>query len=302
MKKQHFIPILCLFLVFRVINAQDKPANGFSQSGKVKESLSFQSSTLGREVKYSIYLPPDYESSVRSYPVVYLLHGYTDDETAWVQFGEVNMASDKAIADRTIPPMIIVMPDAGVTWYVNDYLGKNRYEDMFFRELIPFIDKTYHTRPSKEFRGVAGLSMGGYGALIYSLHHPDMFAACVAFSAAVRTDEEMMALDEKEYAGKFSFIYGPAGKPQDRLTENWRKNSVLDLVKNMPESQKSMVRFYIDCGDDDILYKGNSTLHIMMRDLKVPHEFRIRNGEHNWTYWRTGLTDGLKFIGESFHR
>ena len=84
--------------------------------------------------------------------------------------------------------MIIVMLDAGVSWYINDYQNKVRYEDMFIQELIPYIDKTYRTRPKKEFRGVAGLSMGGWSALVYSMRHPDMFAACAAFSSAVWTD------------------------------------------------------------------------------------------------------------------
>jgi len=73
-------------------------------------------------------------------------------------------------------------------------------------------------------------------------------------------------------------------------------------MKNMPEEQKTKVRFYLDCGDDDFLYKGNSTLHILMNDQKIPHEFRVRDGIHEWEYWRTGLPDALKFISKSFYR
>lgn len=270
--------------------------------GKVLESLSFHSKILGRGVKYSIYLPPDYSTSSRSYPAVYLLHGYTDNETAWVQFGEVNRYADQAIAAGEIPPMIIVMPDAGVTWYVNDYAEKIRYEDMFIQELIPYMEQTYRIRAAKEFRGISGLSMGGYGSLLYSLHHPDMFAACAAFSAAVWTDDEITSMDQQQYDGWLSAVYGPAKTPKDRLSDHYRKNSVLDLVKAIPEAQKKDVRFYIDCGDDDFLYRGNSALHVLMRDLNIPHEYRTRDGGHSWVYWRTGITDGLKFIGMSFHR
>ena len=160
--------------------------------GKVIEGNSISSEILEIDVAYSIYLPPDYDRSKRSYPVVYLLHGYSDDETAWVQFGQVQQAADKGIAKGTVPPMVIVMPDAGVTWYINDYKGVVRYEDMFFQEFIPAIENQYRIRKKKEYRGVAGLSMGGYGSLIYSLHHPDVFAACAAFSSAVMTDEEVV--------------------------------------------------------------------------------------------------------------
>ncbi len=129
--------------------------------GQVLEGLHFTSAVLGREVNYAVYLPPDYQTSSRRYPVVYLLHGYTDDESGWVQFGEIHLAADRAIAAREIPPMIIAMPDGGVTWYINDYQNKVRFEDMFVQEFIPRIDSTLRTRPDREFRGVSGLSMGG---------------------------------------------------------------------------------------------------------------------------------------------
>ena len=84
-------------------------------NGRGMESLKFQSNLMGKDVNYTIYLPPDYETSNRNYPVVYLLHGYTDDDTGWLQFGEAPYIADEAIANREIPPMIIVMPDGGVT-------------------------------------------------------------------------------------------------------------------------------------------------------------------------------------------
>ena len=164
--------------------------SGDAAAGQVLEGLKLSSTILGRDVAYAVYLPPDYATSSRRYPVVYLLHGYTDDESGWIQFGEVNLAADRAIAEREIPPMIIVMPDGGVTWYINDVSGQVRYEDMFVQELIPYIDATYRTRPSREFRGIAGLSMGGWGTLVHSLRHPELFAAGAAFSAAVWPDDE----------------------------------------------------------------------------------------------------------------
>jgi enterochelin esterase-like enzyme len=100
------------------------PALYSQNSGKVIEQVTVSSTVLGRPVNYSVYLPADYDRSERSYPVVYLLHGYTDNNTGWLQFGEVNRYADKAIADGTIPPMIIVMPDADSTWYINSYDGK----------------------------------------------------------------------------------------------------------------------------------------------------------------------------------
>lgn len=111
---------------------------GYCQSSTF-ESLKFQSKKLGKEVSYSIYLPSDYKTSERNYPVLYLLHGYTDDETMWLQSGEVKAIADQAIATGNATQMIIVMPNAWDTFYINQYDGKFPYEDMFFEELIPFL-------------------------------------------------------------------------------------------------------------------------------------------------------------------
>ena len=278
-------------------------ANAFAaDNGVVLESLELKSKILDKKVEYSIYLPPDYEISTRHYPVVYLLHGFTDDETAWVQFGEVNLAADRAIAERKIPPMIIVMPDAGVSWYINNYNDEVRYEDFMIDEFIPFIDSEYRTRAAKEFRGVSGLSMGGFGSLLLAIKHPDVFAACAAFSAGVHTDAELINMNDERYEYLFPNLYGTELTGEDRISMHYQQNSPLHLLNNVQVEKLKKVRWYIDCGDDDFLYKGNAALHVRFREQEIPHEYRIRDGAHNWTYWRTHIVNGLKFIGESFHR
>jgi len=143
--------------------------NGFyallAQNSKVYDDLSLKSKILGMDRKYAIYLPPGYETSQRSYPVLYLLHGGGDDQTGWVQFGEVQYLTDKAIAEGTATSMIVVMPDAntGKRGYSNNATGTWRYEDFFFQEFMPFIEKTYRIKADKHYRAVAGLSRGGDG-------------------------------------------------------------------------------------------------------------------------------------------
>jgi len=278
-------------------------ASDASAGQAVAEGLKLSSKILGRDVAYAVYVPPDYASSTRRYPVVYLLHGYTDDESGWIQFGEIGEAADRAIADREIPPMIIVMPDGGVAWYMNDATGTVRWEDMFVQELIPRIDATYRTRPAREFRGIAGLSMGGWGTLITLYRHTDLFAAGAAFSAAVWQDDEVAGMKQENWDKMFGPLFGATGAAgKDRLTPHFRKYNPLDLAKTLPEDSLKKVRLYIDCGDDDFLIKGNCALHAALIDRKIPHEFRVRDGGHTWSYWRTGIVDGLKFIGQSFHR
>jgi len=277
-------------------------SQGFSQTGIVKESLKYESKLLGGPVEYSIYLPPDYETSNRSYPVLYLLHGYSDDQTGWVQFGEVARIADQGIANGDFPPVIIVMPNGKITWYINDYKMVNPWEDMFVKEFIPSIEKIYRIRPKKEFRAISGLSMGGYGSLMLAMRNPDLFSSCVAFSSGTFTDKEIVDMPDNTYNMFFGDIFGKGLVGESRISDNWKAHSPLHLIYDVPKEKLKTIRFYIDCGDDDFLFEGNTQLHIQMRKLELPHEFRTRQGSHEWQYWRTGLVDGLKFIGEGFHR
>ena len=270
--------------------------------GKVLEQRTVRSSILGKEVRYSIYLPPDYNSSERSYPVVYLLHGYTDDNTGWLQFGEINRLADKAIAEGTIPPMIIVMPNGDSSFYINSYDGKEKYEDFFVTEFMPAVEKTYRIKGEKKYRGVAGLSMGGYGTLIYTMKHPELFTAGAALSAAVFDDSAIIQMPAGFYEAAFGPLFGRGLKGGERITAAFNANSPLKIVAARSAEDLKKVRYWIDCGDDDGLSKGNCLLHIALADRKVPHEFRVRDGAHTWTYWRTGIIDGLAFIGQSFHQ
>lgn len=292
-KPLHFVLTLATLFIL---------VNGMAQhTGKIYQEKNIRSGILNRTVNYTVYLPPDYESSERSYPVVYLLHGYTDDNTAWLQFGEINRYADKAIQDGTIPPMIIVMPDADSSFYINSYDGKEKYEDFFIKEFIPGIEKTWRIKSQKRFRGVAGLSMGGYGTLIYSLKYPELFAAAAPLSAAVFADEDILAFPDADWERTFGQLYGRGLNGKDRLGKSWYENSIPKIVATKSAEDLKKVRYWIDCGDDDFLIKGNCNLHIQLREKNVPHEFRVRDGVHNWVYWRTGIVDALKFIGESFH-
>lgn len=270
--------------------------------GKIVESLIIHSKGLGKDVRYSIYLPSDYESSQRRYPVLYLLHGYSDDETGWAQFGEVQKIANETISKGDATQMIIVMPDAGVSWYINDAAGKVKYEDFFINEFIPFIDSVYKTRSKKQYRAVAGLSMGGYGSFIYAMKHPDLFSAAAPLSAAIHSDYEITEMPDNLKNYKFIELFGIDLAGKNRLTETWNKNSVLKLAATIAVEKLNQVNYYIDCGDDDRLVKANMELHSIFLDRKVKHEFRVRDGAHNWPYWRSALPEVLKFISESFHR
>ena len=268
-----------------------------AQTGKVMDNLSMKSKILNMDRKFAVYLPPDYETSQRSYPVLYLLHGYGDDQTGWVQFGEVLHIADEAINSGKSTPMIIIMPDAntGKVGYVNSISGDWRYEDFFFQELMPYVEKTFRIKGEKRYRAIAGLSMGGEGTFIYALHHPELFSSACPLSAATGPKN---IDDMKNYR-----LWAPGDNISDAEKEAYfKKYSVLSLINNIPDDQKKAVRWYIDCGDDDFLYEGNSLVHIAMRQKEIPHEFRMRDGGHAWSYWRTALPVVLEFVSMSFHQ
>lgn len=272
------------------------PLFSIAQTGKVFDNLTVSSKILKSDRKFAIYLPPDYETSQRSYPVLYLLHGAGDDQTGWVQFGEVLSIADKGIKNGTATPMIIVMPDAntGRRGYFNDIRGDWNYEDFFFKELMPYVEKKYRIKQDRRYRAIAGLSMGGGGTFMYALHHPELFSSACPLSAAVGS----LRLEDAK-----TNLRRNLPELSDQAIEQYYKTySVLPLLDTLTGDRKKAIRWYIDCGDDDFLYEGNALVHIAMRKNEIPHEFRTRDGGHTWTYWRTSLPKVLSFISDAFHQ
>jgi len=273
-----------------------------AQTGKVFDELTMDSKILDMERKYAIYLPPDYEASERSYPVLYLLHGAGDDQTGWVQFGEVLHIADKAILEGSATPMIIVMPDGNTKrrGYFNDPKNEWRYEDFFFEEFMPYVESTYRIKGEKRFRAISGLSMGGGGTFMYALHHPELFSSACPLSAYCGP------LSMEELESRMERQGGDQGSKEQ--IESWyKKHSAIELInaidpEELQKNRQNQVRWYIDCGDDDFLYEGNSLAHIAMRKKEIPHEYRVRDGGHTWTYWRESLPEVLSFISAAFHQ
>jgi enterochelin esterase-like enzyme len=269
----------------------------FAQESKVFDELTITSKILNMERKYAVYLPAGYETSQRSYPVLYLLHGGGDDQTGWVQFGEVQHITDKAIQEGKATAMIIIMPDAntGKRGYFNDVNNEWRYEDFFFEELMPEVEKKFRIKTEKRYRAIAGLSMGGGGTFFYAMHRPELFSSACPLSASLRNttfEEFQKSLETNNVVVK---------NESDLRPYYNRHNALQQITLNDAEKMKT-VKWYFDCGDDDFLYEGNSLVHIALRKKEIPHEFRIRDGGHTWTYWRTSLPEVLGFVSDTFHQ
>ncbi|NJC27476.1 alpha/beta hydrolase [Neolewinella antarctica] len=283
-------PLLCLLALLPCTGARAQA------TGKVITNLTMRSEILGMERNYAVYLPPGYAADEREYPVLYLLHGYSDNHTGWVQFGEVKRITDAAIADGTTAPMIIIMPDGDTEkiGYFNRPGGEWNYEDHFFTEFMPQVESKFRILKKKRFRAIAGLSMGGGGAFTYALRHPELFSAACPLSAwagGMTTDDVAQR-----------YVREGETFTDAQIQEHFERNNFVELVKAGDKEKISSVRWYIDCGDDDFLFAENSLVHMELRKKEVPHEYRVRDGAHNWTYWREALPQVLGFVGKGFRQ
>lgn len=256
------------------------------------------SKVLGAPRAYTAYLPPSFGSDPdRRYPVLYLLHGLTDNNEVWTKNTQLQMIADRMIRNGEIAEMVIVTPDADTGMGPNLQCGYFNmpgwaYEDFFFSEFMPQIEEKYHIYGDKKHRAVAGLSMGGGGATGYAQHHPEMFVAAFPMSAlmSLKTRGQNTIKGEGKIAA---------------LNRSVIDNDHIDFVVNADEDRKEALRsvaWYIDCGDDDILLYSNMDFYKAMRDAGIPCELRIRDGVHNWEYWNTSLYDLLPFVARAFSK
>lgn len=308
-----FTALLAILTIF----AGGKSAALSADGGKVIEGATMRSDMLGKEIRYTVYLPPDYDSSSRTYPVFYLLHGggSPDLDTDWVHKGEINYVMDKGIRDGRITPMIVVMPDGRrepeteapnyfATYYMNDADGKFMWADMFIEEFIPFIEKEYRVRTTPgPKRGIGGLSMGGYGGLLYSMQHPGMFAVTLALSPGMYTEEQILDFPQREFDRRYGKGFGAIGlEGKERLTEDYRMNHPLALMRVVDKDDLKKLRIFIDCGAEDRFDAGSFEMHHYLKEQGVGHYFTIRPGQHNWTHWREGIVKAMEYASAIFHR
>lgn len=267
-----------------------------AQSGTVHELRSYKSEILGAECHYSIYLPPDYESSTRSYPVLYFLHGGGGSSTSFIQHLKLDFLADHSIATGASLPMIIVMPDAGNkdSGFMNDIRGGWNYEEHFFKEFIPFIENKYRIRKQTPYRSIAGYSMGGEAAFLYAIHQPALFysASLLAMEVSPNTTYENTEKWIKE-------IEGGEQITASAIKTFYETHDAFYLLNTKTKEELERTLWYIDCGDDDFLSEGNALVHIALSKKDVAHEYRVRDGGHLWEYFRASIPEVLKFVSKS---
>ena len=256
---------------------------------QVIESV-MHSDTLDSEKRYCIYLPSTYGDESKSFPVLYLLHGLTDTNTAWRDKGCVERIATEVFAEGLAQEMIIVMPDAGTTY--DGYFNCEgwRYESFFFSEFIPYIESKYRIKADKEHRAIAGLSMGGGGTVGYAIRHSEMFSTAYAMSALMgMVENSWISRDPDKRRHKFM-----------QSVIDYNNISIVETADEALRNKIASVRWFIDVGDDDFLFDNNMDFVRAMRKQRIPYEFRVREGGHTWVYWQEALKIALPFISDGF--
>lgn len=267
-------------------------------SGGRAECRSVPSRLLGHSVAYCAILPPGYDAnkSMR-YPVLYFLHGLGENEQILVQAGGMDIIED-LWSEAKLGKFLIVTPAAGRSFYINSRDGKTRYEDFFIREFLPFIERHYRVRANRASRAIGGVSMGGYGALRLALVYPQLFGSVSAHSAAL-VDEKRTTHVSPTEAVQLSRLLGPAfGTPFDPAF--WNRESPFRIVRTKPRPKG--LKIYFDCGEQDDygFNRGAVAFDKLLTQRRIPHEFHLYPGGHDWTYVAAHFQASLEFHSRAF--
>lgn len=251
-------------------------------------AASFDSPTLGREYRYSVYLPGGYHEGQGRYPVLYLLHGAVGSEKDWPGGGGIASLVDGLVTAGDIPPLLVVMPGHSGSWWID---GEREAASTVLRqELIPHVDRTLRTVAAREGRLVGGVSAGGYGAANLALSHPELFAGAATLSPAVYVPLPPRTSGARQTP---QFQVNGAFEPA-----TWR---ALSYTARLPgyKAQQRVVPFYIVSGDHDVLgiAAHAATLFESLRSIQPDAvELRIVDGGHDWGVWRRTLPDALRYL------
>jgi S-formylglutathione hydrolase FrmB len=242
------------------------------------------SPSMNKSIKAVVITPEGYKKSKKRFPVVYLLHGYGSNYSHFIKaIPELKDHSDKF-------NQILVCPDGAIgSWYFDSPIDPDyKYETYISSELTNWIDEKYNTIASRAGRGITGFSMGGHGALYLAFKHQDIFGVAGSMSGGV---------DFRPFPRNWE-IYKRLGTYQN-FRENWEKYTVINMIDLLKPNSLDLI---VDCGTEDFFYQVNLNFHEKLLQSKIPHEFIIRPGAHNWPYWRNSVVYQLFFMSRYFER
>ena len=249
----------------------------------------FHSKALKRVTTVNVILPEVHKTADGignpggTYKTLYLLHGLSGDHTNWMRKTSIERyANEYGIA--------VVMPNAGRSWYTDTACGENYLT--FVAEELPQVCRSYFAGMSdkREDNCVAGLSMGGYGALKIALTYPDRFCGCVTLSGALDITRENRPRDLVEWRALFGYDL------QDFAELNGTKHDVYGLVDKNHKEGIPFPKLFIWCGTEDGLIHNNRRLRDQLVALGIDHCYKESEGNHSWKWWDLHIQDGLQFL------
>ena len=247
-----------------------------------QKEINIRSEKMDKDVPVTVITPDGYRKG-KAFPVVYLLHGFSDNHTGWAKKGVVGELSD-------LYKIIFVLPDGGYdSWYFDsEFTPEYQYETFVSSELVTYIDSNYKTIKDRKGRAITGLSMGGHGAMFLGIRHQDIFGSMGSLSGGV---------DFRPFPTKWGIAKRIGSK--DEYPENWEKNTVINLTHLLKPEAMNII---IDCGSEDFFYEVNCSLHKKLLEEKIPHEFYSRPGKHNWDYWLNAIKYQVLFFNDCFRK
>jgi len=274
-----FVSMLTLAAAFAQVITVSPPKDTVIQR-------TFFSAALQREMPYNVVLPAGYAGSEQRYPVLYLLHGWQGDETNWINLTHL-------VQVASAYPVIVVTPRANNSWYVNSAtVPADRYADYIFTDLIADVDAHFRTLATPRQRAIAGLSMGGYGAMLFSLRHPGAFAFAASISGAFTGPAGI----EQVLPGLKPSTDAAFGAP----ASDTRKQNDLDplLAADDPAQQP---HFFLECGAGDPLLESNRHVVAELSSGKFAYEYHELPGAHTWAFWDQSLPAMFTALSYALH-
>ncbi len=253
--------------------------------------MKYFSDTLRVGVSLNVILPEKAKNLIgmkteaqNTYKTLYLLHGLSDDHTTWMRRTSIERyASERGIA--------VVMPSVGRSWYVDTPSGGKYFS--FVADELPNVCRSFFRGMSdkKEDNFIAGLSMGGYGAVKAALCRPDVFGGCASLSGALSFANEDDKRSMSIIADEVDWLFGANPSPADV-----KKHDVFEITKNNLENGVPFPKMYLWCGHDDFLLQANRRYDALLNELDIEHVYKESEGNHSWKWWDLHIQDTLDFL------